>query len=153
MGNLEYLPKIEKNSLCYWVLLVLRTLWCTFYALYHLIVTTYRPLSSPFFSFYSHTCSLWKIRARGQTGAADASQPTTTARATLDPNCICNLRCSLRQCRILNPLSEARDRIHILPETMPDPYPAEPQQESLLAPFFRWETKAQSSHIASPGKW
>ena len=33
-----------------------------------------------------------------------------TATATLDPSCICDLRCSQRQHQILNPLSEARDR-------------------------------------------
>ena len=34
----------------------------------------------------------------------------TTATATPDPSCVCNPHHSSRQCRILNPLSEARDR-------------------------------------------
>ena len=34
----------------------------------------------------------------------------TTATATPDPNCICDLCRSLWQCQILNPLSEARDQ-------------------------------------------
>ena len=34
----------------------------------------------------------------------------TTATATLDPSRICDLHHSSRQCRILNPLSEGRDR-------------------------------------------
>ena len=42
----------------------------------------------------------------------------TTATATLDPSCMYSLCCSLRQCRILNPLSEAGDRICILSYTM-----------------------------------
>ena len=42
----------------------------------------------------------------------------TTATAMPDSGCICDLRCSLQQCRILNPLSKARDRTHILRDTM-----------------------------------
>ena len=38
----------------------------------------------------------------------------TTATATPDPNCVCNLHHSSRTHRILNPLSEARDRTHNL---------------------------------------
>ena len=34
----------------------------------------------------------------------------TTATATRDLSHICDLHCSLQQCRILNPLSEARDQ-------------------------------------------
>ena len=38
----------------------------------------------------------------------------TTATATRDPSCICSLYHSSQQHQILNPLSEARDRTHIL---------------------------------------
>ena len=38
----------------------------------------------------------------------------TTAEATPDPNCIYDLHYSSWQCRILNPLSEARERTCIL---------------------------------------
>ena len=62
----------------------------------------------------------------GQIGSAAAVY--TTATATPDLSCICNLHCSLQQGRIPNPLSEARDRIFILPETS-DPPPTEPQWE------------------------
>ena len=41
-----------------------------------------------------------------------------TATATQDPSRICNLRCTSRQPRILNPLSKARDRTHTLVDTM-----------------------------------
>ena len=41
----------------------------------------------------------------------------TTAIATPDPSCICDLRGSLRQYRILNPLREARNQTHILMDT------------------------------------
>ena len=33
-----------------------------------------------------------------------------TATATWDPSCVCDVHHSSRQCQILNPLSEARDR-------------------------------------------
>ena len=38
----------------------------------------------------------------------------TRATATPDPSCVFNPHHSSRQCRILNPLSEARDRTHNL---------------------------------------
>ena len=38
----------------------------------------------------------------------------TTATAMPDPSCVCDLCHSSQQCRILNPLSEARDQTHIL---------------------------------------
>ena len=37
-----------------------------------------------------------------------------TATATWNPSCVCNLHHSPRQCRILNPLNKARDRIRNL---------------------------------------
>ena len=59
-----------------------------------------------FFSFHGSTWNLWKFCARGQIGAA--AETEAIAMATPDLSCICDLRCSLRQCRILNSLSEAR---------------------------------------------
>ena len=53
----------------------------------------------------------------------------TTAMATPDPSRICNLRLSLWQPQIFNPLSEARDWTHILIETRLDSQPAESQWE------------------------
>ena len=44
-------------------------------------------------------------------------QAYATAMVTLDPNSICDLSHSLQQCRILYPLSEARDQTHILIST------------------------------------
>ena len=44
-------------------------------------------------------------------------QVYTTATATPDPSCICNLHHSLQQHWILNPLSKARDGTHILMDT------------------------------------
>ena len=69
--------------------------------------------------------------ARGQMGAAAEAYTTTTA--TPDTRCICELHCSLLQCQILNPLSEAKDQTHILMETM---LGAEPQWELCFVFFF-----------------
>ena len=41
-------------------------------------------------------------------------QAYTTAMATQDLSCICDLHHSSWQCRILNPLSKARDQTYIL---------------------------------------
>ena len=41
----------------------------------------------------------------------------TTATATWDLSCVCNLYHSSQQCQILNPLSKARDRTRILTDT------------------------------------
>ena len=41
----------------------------------------------------------------------------STATATPDPSCVCKLHDSSWQHRIPNPLSEARDRTHILMDT------------------------------------
>ena len=42
---------------------------------------------------------------------------TATASSIWDPSCICDLHCSSLQHQILNPLSEAKDRTHILMDT------------------------------------
>ena len=41
----------------------------------------------------------------------------TTATAMPDPRHICELHCSLQQCQILNPLTEARDQNRVLMDT------------------------------------
>ena len=50
----------------------------------------------------------------GQIGATAASYATATA--TQDLGLDCDLGYTLRQCQILNPLSEAEDQTHILTE-------------------------------------
>ena len=47
----------------------------------------------------------------------------TTATAMQDPDCICDLHHSSGQCRILDPLSEARDRTCVLMDTSQVRYP------------------------------
>ena len=54
-------------------------------------------------------------QARDRFGAA--AVVCATATATLDPSHICDLRCSFRQCWILNPFSEVRDPTRILTGT------------------------------------
>ena len=41
----------------------------------------------------------------------------TTATATSDLSCVCDLRHSSQQCRILNQLSKARGQTHVLMDT------------------------------------
>ena len=55
------------------------------------------------FSFYNHTCRLWKFL--GQGSKLSCSCQTATARVQPDLSCICDLCCSLQQCQILIPLS------------------------------------------------
>ena len=62
---------------------------------------TFLSFSFPFlfFSFFyqGHTCSIWRFPCQGS-----------------NQSCICKLHHSSQQCRILNPLSEDRDRTCIL---------------------------------------
>ena len=55
-------------------------------------------------------------QARGQ--IRDTAAGYITATATPDLSCICNLHHSLQQYWILNPLSEARNRTHILTDNV-----------------------------------
>ena len=55
-------------------------------------------------------------QARGQIGTGATVH--TTAIATPDLSCICDLCHNFRQCWILNLLSKARDRAHILEDTI-----------------------------------
>ena len=54
-------------------------------------------------------------RLRVQSEQQLPAYATATARQELSR--ICDLHCSSQQCRILNPLSEARDQTHILMDT------------------------------------
>ena len=62
------------------------------------------------FSFYGHTCSIWKFPGYGWNRGLQRQ-------VLLDPNHICNLLHSLQHCLILDPWSEARDGTHILTDT------------------------------------
>ena len=59
-----------------------------------------------FFSFYGHTCGIVEVL---RLEVELKLQLLANATATLDPSHICDLHHSLWQCRILNPLNEARD--------------------------------------------
>ena len=61
---------------------------------------------------------LWHMEVPWRGVELELHLPTyATATAMPDPSCTCHLRHSLQQCQILNPLSKAKDRIHILTET------------------------------------
>ena len=68
-----------------------------------------------FFFFKGCICGIWKLL--GQVKLELQSPAYTTAIATPDLSSICNLHHSSWQCQILNPLSSARDRTHILMDT------------------------------------
>ena len=56
-------------------------------------------------------------QAKGSIGAIAAGLHTTP-RTMPDPKCICDLRCSLWQQQIPDPLREVRDRTQILIESL-----------------------------------
>ena len=64
----------------------------------------------------------------------------TTASATADLSCICDLHHSSRQCRILNPLSGARDRTPVLMDTsrVLNPLSHNRNSRNLLLCIFFW---------------
>ena len=64
-------------------------------------------------------------QARGPIRAV--AEAYATATATQHPSCISDLLHNLRQCWILNPLIEARDRTLILSDTILGSQTAEPQ--------------------------
>ena len=80
-----------------------------------------------FYFLIATSAAYGSSQARGRVEAA--ALVCTTTRVTPDPNCVYNLCCSLQQCRVLNPLSEARDRTNILTEKTLGPLPTEPQWE------------------------
>ena len=67
--------------------------------------------SAAFFSPKGHTFGIQTWKFPGQ-GSQSELQPLASARATAtqDASCVCNLHHSSWQCRIVNPLSKARDR-------------------------------------------
>ena len=68
-----------------------------------------------FFSFLFFTPQLRHMEVPGPGVESEPQlQAYTTATSTPDLSCICDLGHSLQQCWILNPLSKARDQIHIL---------------------------------------
>ena len=60
----------------------------------------------------------------------------TTATATLDTSCVCDLHHSSQQCQILNPLSKARDRTHNLMDTGHVHDPLSHKRDSMV-PIFK----------------
>ena len=81
---------------------------------------TYRSFIPPRLFFRATLMAYGSSQARGV--QLELQLPAyTTATATLGPRGICNLHCSLQQCWLLNPLSEAGDGTRILTETRSGP--------------------------------
>ena len=69
--------------------------------------------------FFFSGLRLWHMEVHRLGVKLELQLPThTTATATQDQSHVCDLHHSLQQCQILNPLSEARDQIRILMDTM-----------------------------------
>ena len=68
---------------------------------------------SPFFFLGLHPQHIEVPRP----GVESELQLLATATATRDPSCVCDLHHSSCQCQILNPLSKARYRTHVLVDT------------------------------------
>ena len=68
---------------------------------------------SPFFFLGLHPQHIEVPRP----GVESELQLLATATATRDPSCVCDLHHSSCQCQILNPLSKARSRTHVLVDT------------------------------------
>ena len=79
--------------------------------------------STHFFVFFfflgPHPWHMEVLRLGEGANWSNSCRPTATATATAMPypSCICDLYHSSRQCRILNPLSEAKDRTCVLIDT------------------------------------
>ena len=74
--------------------------------------------SFPFFFLQLHLQRVKVLKLGVKSELQLLAYTTAIATATLDPSYICDLHHSLWQHQILNPLSHARDRSHILMDTM-----------------------------------
>ena len=88
-----------------------------------------------FFVFFFLGLYLWHMEVSRLGVKSELQLPAyATATAPRDPSCICDLYHSSQQCRILNPLSGARDRTYVLMNTsgFATAHPQwEPQEQSL----------------------
>ena len=72
-----------------------------------------------FFFLTAPSAAYGSSQVSGQIRAA--AEAHTTATATPNPSCICNLCHILQHCQILKPLSEARDKTLIFTQTISSP--------------------------------
>ena len=83
--------------------------------------------NSNFFFFFFLWPHLWLMEVLRLGMESELQLPAyATATAIPYPSCNCDIWCSLWQLLLLNPLKEARDRSHILTDTISDPSPTEP---------------------------
>ena len=85
--------------------------------------------------------------AYGSSQAGDqiraAAEICTTATAAWDPSHILDLRCSLWQCQILNPLSKARDQTCVLMDTSWVLNPQSQNGNSLILVLYHTWTRTE----------
>ena len=83
-----------------------------------MLVRSFNIFFFPFFLFFPPLLGphLWHIEVP-RIGVELELHLPATATATPDLSCVCDLHRSSQQRRILNPLSEARNRTHILMDT------------------------------------
>ena len=68
-----------------------------------------------FFFFLGHPYTIWRFPVKGSNWSYSCWPMQQTE--TWDLRCVCNLHYSSRQCWILNPLREAKDRTRVLMDT------------------------------------
>ena len=87
------------------------------------ITTAHEFFSIFFFFLFFLGLHLWHMEVPRLGVKSELQLPAyTTATATRGPSRVCNLYHSSRQCQILNPLGESRDRTRILMDTSWAPY-------------------------------
>ena len=90
---------------------------CVCYVCVHVYIHTYIShlllLFFFFFFFFFLWSYLWHMEVPGLEVKSDLQLLAYTTATTQDPSRICDLWCSLQQCQILNPLSNASDQTYI----------------------------------------
>uniref|UniRef100_A0A8D1ELI1 Transmembrane protein 182 n=1 Tax=Sus scrofa TaxID=9823 RepID=A0A8D1ELI1_PIG len=102
----------EHNTTSYDSAVIYRGFWAVLMLLGVVAVVTASFLIICAAPFASHF--LYKVGGGSYIAAGPHLQYTEVPIATQDPSLVCNLHHSSWQCRILNPLSQARDRTHNL---------------------------------------
>ena len=116
-----------------------------------------RPPEDYFFFFFFLGLKLQHMKVPRLAVASELQLPAyTTATATRDPSCICNLHHSSQQPRIPDPLSEARDQTHILTDASQVCFCCTTKRNSqdyfLMLIFFSFIFLATLRHMELPGQ-
>ena len=99
------------------------------------------PSPLPFFLPFFLGPHLWEMEFPGLGVELELElQAFTTAAASVDPSCMCNLCQSLKQCWILKPLSEVRDRTCILIDASQVFSPWNHNRNTITSSYFHHST-------------